>query len=84
LAFLGEQPSFERKEALIEIAAHSIKCLSHTGVSLQDIVNWIKQNFPVMDSTVLFVNNLPISVLLLISAGALNYMKGAPPANPEV
>jgi hypothetical protein len=73
----GQEPTFERREALIEIAAHSIKYLSHTGMRLPDIVHWVEENFPPMDDTVLFVNNVPIPVLLLISAGVLNCMKDA-------
>jgi hypothetical protein len=34
----GEQPSFEKREVLIDVAARGVKCLSRTGVKLSEIV----------------------------------------------
>jgi hypothetical protein len=69
----GKEPSLERREVLVNMAAHSIKCLSRTGVRLPEIVSWVQQSFPPLDQTMMFVNNIPIPVLLLVSTGVLHY-----------
>jgi hypothetical protein len=69
----GEEPSLERRDALIDMAAWSIKRLSHTGVRIDKIMEWVTENFPPQKDMVLFVQNIPVQVLTLISHGVMNF-----------
>jgi hypothetical protein len=69
----GEEPSLERRGALVMIAAHSIKHLSKSGGKLDGITRWVEENFPDPASMTTFVLNIPVVVLTLISSGVLFY-----------
>jgi hypothetical protein len=69
----GEEPSAERTEALIRIAAHSIKQQSRTGVDLGKIIEWMTERFPAREKMREFVQNILISILKLMTAGVLHY-----------
>jgi hypothetical protein len=69
----GEQPSLERRDTLIDLAARSIKRLSKVGIRFDQILEWVTAHFPVQDDMVLFVQNIPVQVLTLISHGVMNY-----------
>jgi hypothetical protein len=69
----GEQPSLERRDTLIDMAARSIKRLSKTGVGFGPILEWVTAHFPLHDDMVLFVQNIPVEVLILISHGVMNF-----------
>jgi hypothetical protein len=71
----GPQPSRERKDALLDIAARSVKHLSKTGVKLEDVAKWVRENCPLHGENVEYVQNIPVPILELICAGVLNYIK---------
>jgi hypothetical protein len=75
----GEEPSFVRKDSLIDLAARSIKQLSRTGVGLHEIRAWLTANFLPSDEMVTFIQNVPLPVLRLISVGVMKY--GDPPSD---
>jgi hypothetical protein len=43
---IGEEPSRERRQALVSMAAHGIKQLSKTGVNMEVIEQWVIDHFP--------------------------------------
>jgi hypothetical protein len=79
----GDEPDTERREALIDIPAHSVKCLTRTGARLQEIVNWLHEHFPTLSEKARSVNNISVPALPLISPRALNYMRIPLRTDPE-
>jgi hypothetical protein len=69
----GEEPSRERRDTLIDLTAHAIKNLSKTGVKFEDVLVWATSNWQTDDHIDKFVCNLPVSTLMLISAGVLHF-----------
>jgi hypothetical protein len=69
----AEEPSFERRNSLVAMAAHSIKHLSRTGVKLDEIMSWVNQNMPQQGDVTTFVQNIPIEVLIFIERGVMHY-----------
>jgi hypothetical protein len=69
----GEEPSQERKDTLIGIAAHAIKNLSKTGTKFEGVLEWVGANWPSEDAMEEFVCNIPVSVLTTISAGVVHF-----------
>jgi hypothetical protein len=69
----GEEPSRERREALVSMAAHSIKQFSKTGVKLEVIEKWVVEHFPPPEEMHTFIGNIPTTVLILISSGVLSF-----------
>jgi hypothetical protein len=76
IARSGPEPSIERIDSLIQIAARRIKQLSHTGVTIEDSSTWVTEAFPAPETMLTFVNNLPIEVLKIISLGVYRYTEG--------
>jgi hypothetical protein len=76
----GEEPSLERRDGLVELATRSIKHLSKTGTKLDEIREWVEANFPSHDQMTVFVINIPIPILHLISIGVMNF---GPARDPE-
>jgi hypothetical protein len=69
----GEEPSHERRENLLGLAAHAIKNLSKTGVKFEEVLLWATENWQTDEAPDKFVCNLPVSALVLISAGVLHF-----------
>jgi hypothetical protein len=72
----GPEPSRERKDALFDITARSIKHLSKTGVKLEEAAKWVQENCLSYGDIIEYVQNVPVPFLELICAGVLNYIKG--------
>jgi hypothetical protein len=70
---IGEEPSRERKNAFVSMAAHAIKKLSRTGVKMEDLLSWVKANWSSEGSVEQFVCNIPVSVIMTISAVQLHF-----------
>jgi hypothetical protein len=49
---VGQEPSDERRDALADVAARSIKRLSRTGKESQEIQEWINNHFPAWEQMV--------------------------------
>jgi hypothetical protein len=69
----GEEPSGERKEALITMAARNIRNLSRTGAKIDVIEKWVMDNFPQPEEMVEFIQNIPTAVITLISSGVISF-----------
>jgi hypothetical protein len=48
-ARVGQEPSSERRDALADVAARSIKHLSRTGKKIDEIQGWVTDDFPALD-----------------------------------
>jgi hypothetical protein len=71
-----DEPSVERRDAIVAMTAHSIKQLSRTGVKLDEITHWVKTHMPEQGPLTTFVQNIPIEVLLFIEQGVMHYGGG--------
>jgi hypothetical protein len=70
---LGEEPSSKRRDALIRMTARSIKQLSKTGAKPDVIEKWVADHFPPPEQMRTFIQNIPTTVLILISSGVLSF-----------
>jgi hypothetical protein len=71
-----EEPSVERRDHLVAMAASSIKHLSRTGVRMEEVKRWVDRNMPEQVGTIRFVQNIPLGVLTFIQEGVLHYGGG--------
>jgi hypothetical protein len=67
----GEELSIEHRDALIRMSADSVKHLAKTSRKLEDNQKWMTENFPPLEEMVIFLQNIPTAILMLISAGVM-------------
>jgi hypothetical protein len=79
----GEEPSPELVNNLINLASQSVKQLSKTRKTLDEVKEWVTQNFPPTTEMYQFVNNIPTTVYELISQGVLHYTEKGTEEDPE-
>jgi hypothetical protein len=69
----GEEPSHDHKDSLVGMTGYAVKNFSKTGVKIDEVLNWMTTNRPPKWPIDEFVCNLPISILMITSAGVLYF-----------